>query len=100
MLIKWEHYLLSWEINIILLINYSYWGDINEINLIKKHFNERFNILEQERKDLSVEDERLRKDNLNLTNEINQIQNEANSNKTNSDNKLFNLKERLHSTKK
>ena len=68
-------------------------SDINEINLIKDHFNERFNILEQERKELAVEDERLRQDNLNLTNEINQIQNEANSNKTNSDNKLFNLKE-------
>jgi len=49
--------------------------------------------LKQERKDLAIEDERLRQDNLNLTNEINQIQNEANSNKTNLDNKLFNLKE-------
>jgi len=56
--------------------------------------------LKQERKDLAIEDERLRQDNLNLTNEINQIQNEANSNKTNLDNKLFNLKELLNSTKK
>ena len=77
-------------------------SDINETNLIKDHvnkLNERFNTLEQERKDLAEEVERLRQDNLNLTNEINRIQNEANSNKTNSDNELFNLKELLNSTK-
>ena len=61
--------------------------------------NERFKVLEQERKDLAEEVERLRQDNTNLTNEINKIQNEANSNKTNSDNELFNLKELLNSTK-
>ena len=76
--------------------------DINETNQIMgvvNKLNERFKVLEQERKDLAEEVERLRQDNTNLTNEINKIQNDANMNKTNADNELFSLKEMLNSTK-
>ena len=76
--------------------------DINETNQIMgvvNKLNERFKVLEQERKDLAEEVERLRQDNTNLTNEINKIQNDANTNKTNADNELFSLKEMLNSTK-
>lgn len=76
--------------------------DINEVNEIMNHvnkLNEKFKVLEDERKALAEEVENLRATNTNLTNELNRVNQEANSTKTNMDNELFNMKELLNSTK-
>jgi len=73
--------------------------ETNQIMGVVNKLNDRFRILENERKSLAEEVEKLRMDNQNLTNELNKLHSDANNNKLNSDNELFNLKELLNSTK-
>jgi len=74
--------------------------ETNQIMGVVNKLNDRFKILENERKSLAEEVEKLRLDNQNLTNELNKLHSDSNNNKLNSDNELFNLKELLNSTKK
>jgi len=73
--------------------------ETNQIMGVVNKLNDRFKILENERKSLAEEVEKLRMDNQNLTNELNKLHSDSNNNKLNSDNELFNLKELLNSTK-
>ena len=73
--------------------------ETNQIMGVVNKLNDRFKVLENERKSLAEEVEKLRIENQNLTNELNKLQSDANSNKLNSENELFNLKELLNSTK-
>ena len=73
--------------------------ETNQIMGVVNKLNDRFKILENERKSLAEEVEKLRLDNQNLTNELNKLHSDSNNNKLNSDNELFNLKELLNSTK-
>ena len=73
--------------------------ETNQIMGVVNKLNDRFKILENERKSLAEEVEKLRLDNQNLTNELNKLNSDATNNKLNSDNELFNLKELLNSTK-
>ena len=73
--------------------------ETNQIMGVVNKLNDRFKILENERKSLAEEVEKLRLENQNLTNELNKLHSDSNSNKLNSDNELFNLKELLNSTK-
>lgn len=73
--------------------------ETNQIMGVVNKLNDRFKILENERKSLAEEVEKLRLENQNLTNELNKLHSDSNNNKLNSDNELFNLKELLNSTK-
>ena len=73
--------------------------ETNQIMGVVNKLNDRFKILENERKSLAEEVEKLRMDNQNLTNELNRLHSDSNSNKLNSDNEIFNMKELLNSTK-
>ena len=73
--------------------------ETNQIMGVVNKLNERFRILENERKSLAEEVEKLRLENQNMTTELNRMQSDSNNNKLNSDNELFNLKELLNSTK-
>ena len=73
--------------------------ETNQIMGVVNKLNDRFKVLENERKSLAEEVEKLRLENQNLTNELNRLHSDSNSNKLNSDNELFNLKELLNSTK-
>ena len=73
--------------------------ETNQIMGVVNKLNDRFKVLENERKSLAEEVEKLRLENQNLTNELNRLHSDSNSTKLNSDNELFNLKELLNSTK-
>ena len=73
--------------------------ETNQIMGVVNKLNDRFKVLENERKNLAEEVEKLRLDNQKLTNELNRLQSDSNSTKLNSDNEMFNLKELLNSTK-
>lgn len=73
--------------------------EVNEIMGVVNKLNDKFKTLEEERKVLAEEIENLRANNQNLTNELNRVQQEALTQKTNIDNEIFNLKELLNSTK-
>ena len=73
--------------------------ETNQIMGVVNKLNDRFKILENERKSLAEEVEKLRQENQHLTNELNKLHSDSNNNKLNSDNELFNLKELLNSTK-
>lgn len=73
--------------------------ETNQIMSVVNKLNERFKILEDERKALAEEVEKLRVDNQSLTGEINRMNTDYQTHKTNADNELFNMKELLNSTK-
>lgn len=73
--------------------------ETNQIMGVVNKLNDRFKVLENERKNLAEEVEKLRLDNQKLTNELNRLQSDSNNTKLNSDNEMFNLKELLNSTK-